>query len=52
MNNTVFDKKQSRGLPDASDVAPDDLAQSWEMVAAGRYMPRRTRGSFPGRELG
>ena len=26
--------------------------QAWEMVGAGRYMPRRTRGSFPGRELG
>jgi hypothetical protein len=25
---------------------------AWEMIAAGRYMPRRTRGSFPGRELG
>ena len=25
---------------------------SWEMIEPGRYMPRRTRGSFPGRELG
>jgi hypothetical protein len=25
---------------------------AWEMIEAGRYMPRRTRGSFPGRELG
>jgi hypothetical protein len=24
----------------------------WELVANGRYMPRRIRGSFPGRELG
>jgi hypothetical protein len=24
----------------------------WEMIEAGRYMPRRIRGSFPGRELG
>jgi len=30
--------------------APD--VSSWEMIEAGRYMPRRTRGSFPGRELG
>ena len=26
--------------------------RAWEQIAAGRYMPRRTRGSFPGRELG
>ena len=25
---------------------------AWEMIEAGRYMPRRTPGSFPGRELG
>ena len=25
---------------------------AWEMVEAGRYMPRRIRGSFRGRELG
>jgi hypothetical protein len=30
--------------------APD--VPAWEMIEAGRYMPRRIRGSFPGRELG
>jgi hypothetical protein len=25
---------------------------AWEMVEIGRYMPRRIRGSFRGRELG
>jgi hypothetical protein len=25
---------------------------SWERVEPGRYRPLRTRGSFPGRELG
>lgn len=25
---------------------------AWELVEAGRYRPLRTRGSFPGRELG
>lgn len=25
---------------------------AWEMIEPGRYKPRRTRGSFPGRELG
>jgi len=46
---------------------PDDLAASeaaslpsevedptppWEQIENGRYMPRRIRGSFRGRELG
>jgi hypothetical protein len=30
---------------------PDTLG-AWEMLEPGRYMPRRIRGSFPGRELG
>jgi formylmethanofuran dehydrogenase subunit D len=25
---------------------------AWEQIETGRYMPRRIRGSFPGRELG
>lgn len=29
-----------------------ELVPAWEEIEAGRYMPRRTRGSFPGRELG
>jgi len=29
-----------------------DQPQAWEMVENGRYMPRRIRGSFRGRELG
>ena len=31
-----------------------DLAEvpAWEEIAAGRYMPRRIRGSFRGRVLG
>jgi len=31
---------------------PAENVPAWEMIAAGRCMPRRTRGSFPGRELG
>jgi hypothetical protein len=27
-------------------------AQAWEEVEKGRFMPRRTRGSFKGRALG
>jgi hypothetical protein len=35
-------------------VAPESEKQSpaWELIEAGRYMPRRIRGSYLGRELG
>ena len=42
-------------LDDQFDIVPDAEAQSipaWEMIEAGRYMPRRIRGSFRGRALG
>jgi hypothetical protein len=29
-----------------------DSIPAWELVDTGRYMPRRIRGSFRGRELG
>jgi hypothetical protein len=32
-------------------AAPDAIA-AWEEIAAGRYMPRRIRGSCRGRALG
>jgi hypothetical protein len=35
-------------LPEVDDPAP----LAWELIDTGRYMPRRIRGSFPGRELG
>jgi hypothetical protein len=28
------------------------IPPAWEQIEAGRYRPRRIRGSFPGRELG
>ena len=34
-----------------ADEAPGEIA-AWEEVAAGRYMPRRVRGSCQGRVLG
>jgi hypothetical protein len=37
-----------RTLPEA---AAEDVP-AWELLEAGRYMPRRIRGSFRGRELG
>ena len=44
--------------PDGTDDVPstDNGVQAdvpaWEEIAAGRYMPRRIRGSFRGRVLG
>jgi len=37
----------------AADSAPSDAdLRAWEEIEAGRYMPRRIRGSFRGRTLG
>lgn len=35
----------------APDLADGDIP-AWEEIEAGRYMPRRIRGSFRGRTLG
>ena len=46
---------ETGGQPEETAVlreAASPNAPAWEMVAAGRYMPRRIRGSFRGRELG
>ena len=45
------------GPDGTSDLQPDDTGAlddvpAWEEIAAGRYMPRRIRGSFRGRVLG
>ena len=44
-----------RSESDPPGSRPRDEAESaaaWELIDTGRYMPRRVRGSFPGRELG
>ena len=43
-----------RSREDTTAFPPDSPARipAWERVEEGRYRPRRTRGSFPGRELG
>jgi len=45
---------QLPGLPPITDLCEDaaDPIPAWELVDTGRYMPRRIRGSFRGRELG
>jgi hypothetical protein len=51
MDNTQLEHRKIwslRQLPETEE-AP---VPAWEMVEAGRYMPRRIRGSYRGRELG
>jgi hypothetical protein len=46
-------RRQEEAVPadrDGAGAAPEAVA--WEMIETGRYMPRRIRGSFRGRELG
>jgi hypothetical protein len=44
---------RASGEEATSPVSPEaERAPAWELVEAGRYRPLRTRGSFPGRELG
>jgi hypothetical protein len=33
-------------------LGEDESVPPWELIDTGRYMPRRIRGSFRGRELG
>ena len=54
MDETLTGKKTPKTtwpLRVLGDAASDNLS-AWQMIENGRYMPRRTRGSFPGRELG
>jgi hypothetical protein len=53
MDETLLGHKKiwSLRVLDVETPAADNVP-AWEMIEAGRYMPRRTRGSFPGRELG
>jgi hypothetical protein len=34
------------------DSSSTEVVPAWELVEAGRYRPRRIRGSYRGRELG
>jgi hypothetical protein len=44
--------QQSEAFDDAEIHDQAEPVQAWQQIANGRYMPRRIRGSFPGRELG
>jgi hypothetical protein len=39
-------------IPYRSPEPEAETPPPWEMIESGRYMPRRIRGSFRGRELG
>jgi hypothetical protein len=41
-----------RAAPETTLSNPETDVLAWEQIEAGRYMPRRIRGSFRGRELG
>jgi hypothetical protein len=46
MNDQERQDAQEQAAAQADDLAP------WEEIEAGRFMPRRIRGSFRGRALG
>ncbi len=43
---------EDEGTPSSLIPHPSSLLPAWEQIENGRYMPRRIRGSFRGRELG
>ena len=48
----LADEPEELPVPSSLPEAAAENAPAWEMIEAGRYMPRRIRGSFRGRELG
>ena len=45
-------KAEEFPVPGGLAEAGEQNAPAWELIGAGRYRPRRIRGSFRGRELG
>jgi hypothetical protein len=56
--NPLYEKEreemmaQDKEAFQATPAEAPDKPRPWEQIAAGRYMPRRIRGSCLGRELG
>jgi hypothetical protein len=56
--NPLYEKEreemmaQDKEAFQATPAETPDKPRPWEQIAAGRYMPRRIRGSCLGRELG
>jgi hypothetical protein len=47
-----MDPNQLASDADGLNPASNEDVHAWEEIAAGRFMPRRIRGSFRGRVLG
>jgi hypothetical protein len=47
-----MDPNQLTNEVERRDPTAVEEVPAWEEIAAGRYMPRRIRGSFRGRVLG
>jgi len=43
---------EHEGGPHFTEEAVPEQSGAWEEIEVGRYMPRRTRGSYRGRALG
>ena len=48
----VQDTTSTLSSPESRIPSPEPEVLAWEQIEAGRYMPRRIRGSYRGRELG
>jgi len=46
--NTVVDREQAIRY----GILPEEQVPHWTEIEPGRFQPKRTRGSNPGRELG
>jgi hypothetical protein len=44
--------EEATTAPESPSANPESEVLAWEQIEAGRYMPRRIRGSYRGRELG
>jgi hypothetical protein len=49
--NETIDTGDAMRVPMPPEADPNSAAP-WEEIESGRYMPRRIRGSYRGRELG
>jgi len=51
-HDEVWLRPDTPSNPESQVTSPDVEVAAWEQIEAGRYMPRRIRGSYRGRELG